>query len=193
MIIGLSGYARSGKDEAAKVLVEEFGFKRVAFADKLREFLYVLNPDIRSESGYDVWDVQGVIDHYGWDGYKEGEYAQPIRQYLQRLGTEAGRQVLWDSIWIDAALHDVNQFDNIVVTDCRFPNEAGAIRERGGMVWRINRDGVGPANDHPSETSLDNYPDFHQYLSNDGTLTEFHNNVARAAKRWLERNIKETV
>ena len=40
-IVGLSGYARSGKDEAAKVLVEEFGFTRVAFADKLREVLYV--------------------------------------------------------------------------------------------------------------------------------------------------------
>jgi dephospho-CoA kinase len=43
-LIGLSGYARSGKDEAAKVLIEEFGFKRIAFADKLRDFLYALDP-----------------------------------------------------------------------------------------------------------------------------------------------------
>ena len=50
-IIGLSGFARSGKDEAAKVLVEEFGFKRVGFADKLREVLYALNPLVEVKSG----------------------------------------------------------------------------------------------------------------------------------------------
>jgi dephospho-CoA kinase len=43
MIVGISGYARSGKDEAAKALVE-MGFERRAFADKLREFLLALNP-----------------------------------------------------------------------------------------------------------------------------------------------------
>ena len=105
-IIGLSGYARSGKDEAAKLLVNGHGFTRVAFADKLRECLYQLNP--MCGRGWDTSDrpvvyVQDVIEEYGWDGYKETEYGIEIRRLLQRLGTEAGRQTLWDSIWIDAA------------------------------------------------------------------------------------------
>jgi len=96
-IIALSGFARSGKDEVAKILVEDCGFMRVAFADKLREVLYALDP-ICGHSYYDkspdLITVQDVIDKYGWNGYKETEYGQEIRRLLQRLGTEAGRQTL---------------------------------------------------------------------------------------------------
>src|SRR6478609_11250458 len=159
-IIGLSGFARSGKDEAARVLVEEYGFVRVAFADKLREVLYALNPIV--DMGFDDFlelqpvYVQEVIDAYGWDGYKETEYGTEIRRLLQRLGTEAGRQTLWDTIWIDAALDTVSA-NKVVVTDARFYNEFDAVRERGGVIWRIERDGVGPANSHASEMEAIDY------------------------------------
>lgn len=195
MILGLSGYARSGKDEAAKVLVEEFGFERIAFADKLRDFLYALNPVVIGwdEDGYGkkvriVEEVRYVIEDFGWDGYKESPFANNMREYLQRLGTEAGRQVLWDSIWIDAAFAGTDpKENNYVITDVRFPNEAEAVRERGGCLWRITREGVGPANSHASETSLDDYPDFMQYLNNDGSLEDFQGKVSRAGQRWLDR------
>lgn len=202
-IVGLSGYARSGKDEAAKVLVEEFGFTRVAFADKLRDFLYALNPLVtikRTDAHLQVktpqgtkrlmWDadtpstvpismpvyVQDVIDNYGWDKYKESEYGAEVRRLLQRLGTEAGRQTMWDSIWIDAAFADVPKDAKVVVTDCRFPNEADSIISRGGKVWRVRREGVGPANAHPSETSLDDWP-FDVVLYNDGSLEDYHREI----------------
>lgn len=186
-IIGLSGYARSGKDEAAKVLVEEFGFTRVAFADKLRDFLYALNPvvDVRINQYGDNcgWVyVQEVIDSHGWDGYKETVYGPEVRRLLQRLGTEAGRQTMWDSIWIDAALTGFDDSAKLVVTDCRFPNEAEAITARGGKVWRISRKGVGPANSHPSETSLDNWK-FDAWLDNNGSLEEYRQTV-REGHRW---------
>lgn len=181
-IIGLSGYARSGKDEAAKVLVEEFGFTRVAFADKLRDFLYALNPLIIAEKmehggTFPVFShVQTIIDLYGWDGYKETEYGAEVRRLLQRLGTEAGRETMWDSIWIDAAFAGVPEDAKVVVTDCRFPNEAEAIEKRGGRLWRVTRAGVGPANSHPSETSLDTYP-FDVVLFNDGSLEDYHSQI----------------
>jgi hypothetical protein len=44
-----------------------------------------------------------------------------------------------------------------VFTDTRFTNEADAIRERNGKVFRISRPGYGPVNNHPSETALDTY------------------------------------
>lgn len=199
MILGLSGYARVGKDETAKVLVEEFGFKRIAFADKLRDFLYALNPTVLGwdKNGYGdtvrlIYPLREVIDEYGWDGYKSGPFRDNVRGLLQRLGTEAGREVLWPDIWIDAAFHDIDKFGDVVVTDVRFPNEAGAIQERGGILWRITRDGVGPTlsedgTAHPSETSLDNYDGFVQYIQNDGTLEEFHEKVRRAGDRWIAR------
>lgn len=201
-IIGLSGYARSGKDAAAKVLVEEFGFTRVAFADKLRDFLYALNPivsykgwKVKQKAGQSRWrwedvesgpetfvTVQNVIDAYTWDGYKESEYGPEIRRLLQRLGTEAGRQTLWDSIWVDAALTGHPDDAKLVVTDCRFPNEAQAIKERGGRLWRISRPGVGPANSHASETSLDDW-EFDYRLRNNGDLNQLRQLVRRVYKR----------
>lgn len=193
-IIGLSGYARSGKDEAAKVLVNEFGFVRVAFADKLRDFLYALNPPVshtrwvKSQSGKTFATknpggeevlLQDVIDEYGWDGYKATPYGKEIRRQLQRLGTEAGRQTLWDSIWIDAAFAGLPEDAKVVVTDCRFPNEAQAIKERGGVVVRITRLGTGPAvgadgSVHPSETSLDDWVFDYRLDNTFDTVEQYH-------------------
>lgn len=181
-IIGLSGFARSGKDEAAKILVEEFGFKQVAFADKLREVLYALNPLV---VGYDKHGIanteprflQYIIGRYGWNGYKETPYGTEIRRLLQRLGTEAGRQTLWDSIWIDAAFSDVEPDDKIVISDGRFFNEFDAIRERGGRVWRIERTGVGPANNHASELEAVDYPHFSYTIWNDSDLATYREQI----------------
>jgi hypothetical protein len=192
----LSGYARSGKDEAAKVLVEEHGFTRIAFADKLRDFLYALNPIINpTPERYFVAHLapkrlREVIDLYGWDGYKETDHVDEIRGLLQRLGTEAGRQTLWDSIWIDAAFHGLDPAGNYVVTDCRFPNEAEAVRQRGGKIVRVTRSGVGPANGHPSETSLDDYK-FDWELDNSGTLEEYHQLIEHFYEGFLRDNAKE--
>lgn len=177
-LVAFSGYARAGKDEASKALAD-LGFQRVAFADKLRDFLYALNPIVTIEGyeGNETITVQMVIDRWGWNGYKETSYGPEIRRLLQRLGTEAGRQVMWDSIWIDAALDNLSG-DKYVVTDCRFPNEAEAVRSRGGKIYRIVRDGVGPANSHPSETSLDDY-EFDGFIHNDSTVEAFHKSVRR--------------
>ena len=177
-IIALSGYARSGKDEVSNILVKEFGFKKVAFADKLREVLYALNPtligrfEISENAVIPQVTLQEVIDIYGWDGYKESMYGLEIRRLLQRLGTEAGRETLWDSIWIDAALTGHDEDAKIVISDARFINEFEAIISRGGYVWRVDRPGVGPANDHKSETEAIGYEKFSMQIYNDGDLED---------------------
>lgn len=194
-IIALSGYARAGKDEAAKVLCEEHGFIQVAFADKLREMLYQLNPWVVEklewqDGGFEVAcePLQTIIDKHGWQGYKETRFGPEIRRLLQRLGTEAGRQTLWDSIWIDAALTGLPDDAKVVVSDARFLNEFDAVRARGGYIWRIERDGVGPANNHVSETEAVGYPYFALTIQNNGTLEQFRQTVSDeyAAKRFTE-------
>jgi hypothetical protein len=130
-----------------------------------------------------------VIDEYGWDGYKETPYVSEVRPLLQRLGTEAGREVLWDSIWIDAAFAGLDPEGKYVIADARFPNEADAVTSRGGVLWRIERLGNEPARlpdgtIHRSETSLDEYP-FDLTLHNNGTLEQFHEAV-RAAEADFE-------
>lgn len=207
-IIGMSGFARSGKDEAARILVDEFGFTRVAFADKLREFLYAMNPIVAASlvtPSSDLWadeelskalvvnhniKVQDVIHAYGWDGYKESEFGSEIRRLLQRLGTEAGRQTLWDTIWIDAAFAGVDA-NRVVVTDARFYNEFDAIRERGGVIWRVEREGVGPANNHASEMEAVDYPNFSLTIENNGTLEEYHERIRNFANILVHGKVEE--
>lgn len=185
MIIGISGYARTGKDEIAKVLVEEFDFERLAFADKLRECVYAMNPVV-------LWDydfgplpkdryvsyipLKWVIDTYTWDGYKSTGWGTHIRKYLQRFGTEVGRDLLGQDIWVDATFMTLDVTKNYVVTDCRFANEAKGIITKGGKMWRIDRPGVGPVNDHISEIGLDQFP-FDVRINNDGDLTDLAESV----------------
>ena len=186
MIIGLSGYARSGKDTVAEILVENHGFIRVAFADKLREALYALNPIIGHENEmYGLLGLvylQDVIDEYGWDGVKSTVYGPEVRRLLQRMGTEVGREILGENIWVNAAIEPLRIDEDYVFTDCRFVNEAKATKFYEGQVWRVNRPGVGPANDHISEIGLDNWP-FDVVIENAGSIGDLADKVFHHAHR----------
>ncbi|WJN62761.1 deoxynucleoside monophosphate kinase [Streptomyces phage phiScoe15] len=183
LLIGLSGYAGSGKDEAAKVLVAG-GWRRDAFADRLREFLYALNPLIPGHVGAGNLRLANVVDAYGWDSAKRT--FPEVRSLLQRCGTEAGRQVLGSDVWVKALMSEFDAgSEALVVTDVRFPNEADAIRQAGGVLVRIERPGVGPntAPDgtvHSSDVALDGY-DFDVVVQNDGDVTDLHERLLSTA------------
>jgi dephospho-CoA kinase len=85
VIIGLSGYARSGKDTVAELLVLNYGFKRMAFADGIREALSALNPIL-----HDGMRLNEVVKEYGWELAKSKD---EVRRLLQVLGTEVGMGV----------------------------------------------------------------------------------------------------
>jgi hypothetical protein len=165
MMIGLSGWARSGKDTVANYLVEKHGFVRVSFADQMRTALYNLDPTI-DLMGYRI-SLRTAVDLTGWENLKA--QSADVRGLMQRMGTEVGRNLWGEDFWVEAAMNLVSPDTNIVVSDVRYPNEADAIRRRGGQVWRITRDGVGPANNHDSETSLNTYS-FDQYIANNESI-----------------------
>jgi hypothetical protein len=168
MLIGLSGYARSGKDATAELLCLNYEFKRLSFADPMRNAIYKLNP-ICSERGR----VADVVDEYGWEIAK----ATPeVRRLLQVFGTEVGREMFGGNFWIDQAFKQIDPAANVVIADVRFPNEADAIKARGGTVIRINRHNLSAVNGHKSEHALDNYM-FDHVIYNDGTLDDLADNV----------------
>jgi hypothetical protein len=181
MIIGLSGYAGAGKDEAAKVLIG-LGYTRIAFADVLREMAVAIDPYIYEvlpgENDIHMFRrLSDVIENYGWDEAKN--MFPDVRRLLQRLGTEAGRNILGENIWVDTAFGRAKG-GRICVTDVRFLNELEGIRSRGGKVLRIERPGVGPRNDHPSETSLVDAT-FDAVIQNDGSIEQLHARVLEFA------------
>jgi hypothetical protein len=184
-ILGLAGYARSGKDTAGNALAE-LGWKRIAFADVLREFVYRLNPLIMSEWGK-VTQLKWIIDEYGWDGYKRTQWADGVRDMLQVCGTECGRELISPNIWVDATFNRMEPDGKYVISDVRFPNEVRAIEERGGFMLRIARPGVGPANGHKSETMLDNYT--FDTLLNEGDIRQFENKVRSYVSVYLSSRL----
>lgn len=158
-IIGLTGYARVGKDTVGKILVDHHGFRRVGFADKLKDLAEALDPTLTvatPEEGDDGTvlraSVSELLSCFGsWEGIKD-EFPE-ARKFLQTLGV-AARDHLGSDVWVNAALADLKPDEDVVVTDCRFPNEAQAIHNLGGVVLRVHRPGIKPANGHVSETPL---------------------------------------
>jgi len=170
MIIGLSGYAQSGKDTVANILVEKHGYRRIAFADPIRKLLYEMDPLIPKGYGDSIinYRLQDLVDSYGWDKVKV-DFPE-VRRLLQELGVGA-RKLFGDTFWINEALSDVAPQDKVVVSDVRFENEAIWIQEFKGKIWRIKRIGTDAVNDHVSESEMDGYP-VDQIFVNNGTLED---------------------
>jgi hypothetical protein len=185
-LIGFSGYARVGNDTAANILVEEYGFTRLAFADALRNALYALNPIVAKVNWHEGYEhLQEIINYYGWDGYKSTPYSDEIRRLLQRFGTDAGRNIIGQNVWVQATLENLPG-GKYVVTDCRFPNEAEYITERyDGIIIRVERPGIGPINDHYSEVALDDC-DFYCHLKNDGNIGQLRKSIKEVYEKWMK-------
>jgi hypothetical protein len=174
MIIGLSGYAQSGKDTVAKILVDHYGFRRLAFADPIREMLYEMNPKITV--GYDIeTNIKLMVDKEGWEETKQNP---DVRRLLQNLGV-AARKVLGEEIWVGTALRQVwGPTDNVVISDVRFKNEADMIKQIYGLnqLWRVIRPGTNAVNDHISEHELDDY-EFDFDIYNETNLLALHEDI----------------
>jgi hypothetical protein len=173
MIIGLSGYAQSGKDSTAELLCLNYQYTRLAFADPMRQALMIINPKLDS-----ITRVSDMVEDYGWDMAKRNP---EVRRLLQVLGTDFGRKMLGDDVWINIALSGIKSEDKVVISDVRFPNEAEAIKKLGGTVWRINRHNHSAVNGHTSEHAMDNYM-FNHVIYNDGTLDDLSDEVFMLAK-----------
>jgi hypothetical protein len=150
-VLALCGYPRTGKDTIAEHLVSEHGWVRVAFADPLRMALYGLNP-IVTYNGVNR-RLADEVDENGWNWVKEN--CPEVRGLLQRLGTEAGRNVHGKNCWLEIAQKLIQrahvQGKKVVLTDMRFPNEVAFLRKYQCFKMHVAKDGCGPVNNHASE------------------------------------------
>lgn len=180
MIIGITGKAQSGKDTACRIVQlintvdydcacsEGEGEKYIldnvdnilpitcmwekhAFADKLKECASIILgvPRFMFESG----EFKESFTSLPLSN-KEGE-PMTNREFLQYFGTEVGRSIDKD-LWIKALMYSYgrDKESHWIIPDVRFPNEADAIRNAGGVLWKIEREGSGAGN-HISEKLID--------------------------------------
>jgi len=176
MIIGLTGYAQSGKDTLAGMLIGLHKYENRAFADPIRKLVYEMNPLVKDE-----YRVKGVVDAYGWDRAKV-EFPE-LRNLLQTLGVGA-RTIFNDQFWVSQGLAGVSEGDKIVITDVRFPNEADAIKSLGGQIWRVKRLGVEAVNEHISETAMDGYK-VDQIFVNNGSVDDLMTLLQTRMRQFL--------
>lgn len=184
LLIGIVGFARTGKDTVGNYLAEQHGFTRLASADLLRDVLYGANPFIEIHRGAiaglgDVYResvrLQAIVDDIGWERAKL-EYPE-VRRLLQDLGTEGVRRVLGADTWINETLRRAAAIAGpVVITDTRFPNEAALTKQAGGVTWRVDRPGVGALNDHASERHIMTIC-VDAVINNDGTLEDLYARV----------------
>lgn len=145
-IIGFAGQAEAGKTSAALIVAAQYDLVRMSFADPLRDMLKALGLDDAEMSEHK--NVPNAL-----------LCNRTPRYAMQKLGTEFGRQVIGENIWVNAAMQKADLqsrvFGNgVVFDDVRFDNEAEAIREAGGIVIEVSKPDLPPRMDHPSERGV---------------------------------------
>lgn len=199
MIVGVAGFIGSGKDTIADYLITFKGFRRMSYAEPLKDA-------VASIFGWDRELLEGTTKYSReWRDSVDGWWADRLqiphltpRWVLQQWGTEVGRRAFHDDIWIASIENKLRSVkDNIVISDCRFPNELKSIKRAGGITIRVKRGDNPPWYDaaisynfgdkdsllvlqehnvHASEYSSVGL-DYDYYVDNCGTVDELHRKI----------------
>jgi hypothetical protein len=200
MIVGICGFIGSGKDTIADYLVNFHEFRRESFANTLKDA-------VSSVFGWDRTMLEGrTKEAREWREQVDPWWAERLgmptltpRWVLQYWGTEVCRRGFHDDIWIASLENKLrNSKDNVVISDCRFPNEIQSIRDAGGKIiwvkrgelpsWYSTAIEANRGNNffiqqlklekiHASETAWVG-TDFDHIIDNDGTIDDLFKNVA---------------
>lgn len=99
------------------------------------------------------------------------------RELQQTLGTDWGRNLVNEELWVALMVSKLHRERSpVVVDDMRFPQEFDCLRGMGALMVRIDRPGASRPNGHGSEGLLDNH-DFDVVIVNDGTLSVLRDTV----------------
>lgn len=190
MIIGICGLIGCGKGTVGDILVENHGFTKLSFADKLKD-------GVATVFNWDRQMLEGdTVESREWretqDEFWTRETGRTItpRLVLQEFGTDCMRHGFDDGIWVSLVKQELVKYPtkDFVIPDVRFPNEANMIKSIHGEVWRVKRGqdpvwmrmyqdiGVEPKDVHESEWRWANV-DFNNVIYNDLGIEELKSQV----------------
>lgn len=194
-LIGLVGFIGSGKGTVGELLAQEHNFIQDSFAAPLKDAVSLI-------FGWDRGNLEGSTPASRlWreipDEFWSEKFGKPFtpRLALQLMGTEAGRNIFHQDLWVASLLYrSAQRKGSTVITDVRFKNEVTAVQKAGGTVVRIQRGpnpewfevaekvnrgelpAIAMAGVHLSEWDWIGCPMNHT-IYNDGTLTDLRDNV----------------
>lgn len=167
-VVAFTGQAGSGKSTASRYLVERHGYTLVKFAGPLKDMCRAIG---MSEDEIEGSDKERPCALLG---------GRTPRHAMQTLGTEWGRNCIGENFWVDLWTHRAQQHARVVVDDCRFANEARAVRRLGGDIYKLDGRG-GIAGHHESERGCG---DEDLVIVNDGSPEELHDKIEEALRRY---------
>lgn len=187
-IIGICGFQGSGKDTLAEILINNYGYKKLSFAGAVKDCaaaVFGWNRDMLEGCTKEsrIWREQ--VDE--WWSKRLGIPNLTPRYVLQNFGTELFRNHFHQDIWIACIEKQLEKYDKIVITDCRFANEINMIQNNNGIIIKIFRNeisqlyydvknGKEPTNIHPSEWKwINSEEDF--TIMNNGTIEDLEKNI----------------
>ena len=173
-VVVLSGKIGSGKDAVGKILVERFGFERMAFADAVKDEVCAMHGFRRSDLDDD--NKESLVSH---DGEKKTLRSILVSHATKRRDADENA---WARIVVDRMRASPCR-NGFVITDWRFPNELALVETAFGNVraFRIVR------SDAPSLTYADVVPTAPglAVVSNDGTLDDLRVRVLAAFAKTM--------
>jgi len=168
LIIGVCGLIGSGKGTVSDILVEDFNFAKISFADSLKDAISVIFSWDRKLLEGDTDESRSWREQVDpWWANRLGIQDLTPRLILQQWGTEVCRSSFHSDIWIASVERKIEKDKNYVIPDTRFPNEIDLIKKIGGEIWCVKR---GP--DPKWARSK-----FDKTLENNGTLENLKNLV----------------
>ena len=185
MIIGVTGKARSGKDTFSKFFAESLfdatgrRFILMAYAHELKKRVQ-RDFDLSYEQ---LWGDEKESPDERYRKYDTKPYSSCLGNPKLPSGYWTAREILQAygqffrtidyNFWVKELFRTIseNEFENVIVTDVRHPNEADPIRDSGGYIIKVTRDNKQKihGDQHISEIAMDDYQaDFN--ISNDYEL-----------------------
>lgn len=176
MILGLCGKKQSGKSTVARYLKSKYKFQEISWAEPLKEII-----------GRQIF---GITESHLTSTAKEivmEKWGLSPRQILQIVGTDCFRNQIHPDIWVILGVEKIQRLidigENVVVSDCRFPNEVEAIRKLDGIVIEIEKLGQISEDTHISENSLKGLVVDEMFQAEAGDLKTLYEQADKLVKR----------
>lgn len=198
MIIGINGKIGAGKDTVGTIIQgllytnKDQSSEIKKFAGKMKQIASILTgisvekfeDQEFKECFLDVeWGTIQDIPLNSIPPFADMQFnvMMTVREFLQKLGTEAMRDGLHTNVWVNALFADYKKKSNWIITDMRFPNEMEAVIKRHGITIRVTRPVKKSKNTpklHSSETALDKAK-FDYEIINDGSMEKLVKKVRK--------------
>lgn len=172
-IIGIySPVMQSGKTTTANYLCANYNFSVKPFARPMKEMIRTFF----NTMGFPPEVVEQMLTGNLKDQPIVTLDGKTPRDLMLSLGTDWGRGMVADDVWVKANLMSI--FRDTVIDDVRFPNEYDAIKAAGGEVWCVVRGDPYIKEPAPEgEGRLDDYV-FDKVIYNSGTIAQLRAEIA---------------